>query len=146
MGLKALQAAAERKGVEFKVGEVDADNLTPSVISDDSEGRQPVEIGARVVAHVAYRIPGVRKLTRKFEGDDKRSGIGSDVSALIVNLYERNEDLFNTLIATGLQGFFENLTAKKGATPDVPGPPTGEFIDFGPQSPIGSANNNGHGG
>src|SRR4051794_4558819 len=35
VGLKALQALAEKKGVNLSVGQIDKENVTPSVVSGD---------------------------------------------------------------------------------------------------------------
>lgn len=138
MGLKALQALAEKKGVTLNVGHIDKENVTPSVISGDSTGPEPIEIGARVVAHITHRIPLVRSVGKKIEGRDKKAGILSDLLALGVQLYQENAELLNEHAGNAIEGVVQNLTTKT-AQPAADAP---VIIDFGAVAPNGDNNNN----
>lgn len=98
-----------------------------------AEGPQPVEVTARLLAHIAHRIPGVKKLEKRFEGKDSKAGIGSDFMALIMQLYARNKAQIDNAASGVVQEKLFHKPANSG----------GVIIDFGEQSPAGSNNNNG---
>lgn len=115
--LRVLSATAEEKtGRPLDVGEASG----PAVDAVPHEGVEPAELLARVYAHAGRRVPFADKVAKRFEGQDKRSGVGSDLLALAAQLYRRNESLIReTVQATALT----TLRARKGEAPEpVPGP------------------------
>lgn len=67
--------------------EVEAESTTTT------EDREPVELLARVLAHLAYRLPFLNKIEKRLEGREAKSGLGADLSAFIVQLWRRNKHL-----------------------------------------------------
>lgn len=132
VGLKALQAVAESKGVNLSVGDIKAEDIAPPAITD-AEGPQPLDVASRVVAHIFHRVPGVRKIEKRLEGRDKSSGILSDIGTLCAQLYVRNEGLINSAIG-------DTVFSKVNGTPSVS--PT--HLDFGQVSPVNENNNGGN--
>lgn len=78
--------------------------------TDDPE--RLVGIVARVVARTGDRFSAIRKLSRHFEGKDKRSGLLSDVTAAVMELYRRNPDTFHSLGKQAVQDFNARRTAR----------------------------------
>jgi len=145
IGLKVVQAVAERNGISLNIGEVDTEDLTPSVIQGE-DGPQPVEVASRVVAHVAHRVPGVKRIEKKLEGKEKRSGILSDMGALAVQLYAKNQETVDEfaekVLGQAMSGLLKPRTRPMQQTPSpMDGQPN--IVDFGVASPVGSPNNNG---
>lgn len=145
IGLKVAQAVAERNGIKLNVGEVDTEDLTPSVIQGE-DGPQPIEVASRVVAHVAHRVPGVRRIEKKLEGKEKRSGILSDMGALAVQLYAKNQetvdDFAEKVLGQAMSGLLKPRNRPTAQpTPSEFGNPN--IVDFGIAHPVGSPNNNG---
>lgn len=138
MGLKALQALAESKGIKLSVGDIKAEDLTPTVGSDE-QGPQPLDVASRLVAHIGHRVPGVRKIEKRLEGRDKTSGILSDVGALVAQLYARNEDAINQIVGGA-------IAEKAGLGKSVLIPVEDSSIDFGPVGPESSTPQNNNGG
>lgn len=114
------------------------------MVTGDTSGPQPVDIGARVVAHIAHRIPLVRSFNKKAEGKDKKAGILADLMALGAQLYEQNAELLNEKAGNAIEAAFNSAvsgrpTAPQGMPADGP-----LFVDFGAVAPNGdNANNNG---
>jgi hypothetical protein len=83
-------------GRPFDIGEVpDSGSLAKEGgIIDD---REPVELLSRVLAHAFYRIPGLRNIEKKLEGNASNTGIGSDIAAFFTQLYTRNEETFDNV-------------------------------------------------
>lgn len=113
-----LLASLTLKGVEtlapqpVNVGDTKADSLPDAIDVEAEDAAQPVEILARVYAHLGHRIPGVKRIEKKLEGQDASSGILADVSALFIQLYRRNEDTIQAAVQAGV----EQHLAKKAAT------------------------------
>jgi hypothetical protein len=87
-------AAAMLKSLQNRrmdVGEVADDFLRAIPGQDDAP--EPAVLLARILAHVGHRIPGFRKIEKRLEGREARAGLGSDVVALLLQLYFRNRDL-----------------------------------------------------
>lgn len=54
---------------------------------------EPAVLLSRVYAHLAYRIPVMRSVAKRFEGREARAGLASDLLALVLQLWVRNRDL-----------------------------------------------------
>lgn len=102
----------ERNGLTLNIGDADPSDITPEILQPE-DGPQPKVIAGRLAAHLGHRIPGIRRLEKRLEGQDKSSGILSDMGALIGQLYYRNKDEINEIVATALAG---KLTSKKQRT------------------------------
>lgn len=89
------------------------------------DGPQPKEVASRLAAHLGHRIPGIRKLEKRMEGQDKSSGILSDLGALLGQLYYRNKEEIDTLIS----GVISGKLSKRTSNGTRPG---GSHQDFGP--------------
>lgn len=87
--------ATENVGAPLDVGEL---GEWDDVVSDGEpaagDNREPVELLARVIAHVAHRTPGLRRVEKKLEGKDLKSGPLSDLFALLAQLWRRNRHVF----------------------------------------------------
>lgn len=57
------------------------------------EGSEPVELLARILAHLGHRIPFFSKVEKRLEGQDAKSGFASDLIALLMQLWHRNRHL-----------------------------------------------------
>lgn len=129
-----LEAIAERNGVQISVGDIETDDITPSFGASD--GPQPLDVGARVVAHVMHRIPGVKKLEKRLEGKDKKSGMGSDLATLFGQLYVRNkaeiDRLAGNVVNSTIKGVVSSATPKPPAQPSV----QDLFPNLGPVDPV----------
>lgn len=86
--LKKLQDAAP---VDVSVGDLPVPATEGG--SEIEDGREPVELLARILAHAGHRIPGLRSVEKKLEGTDAKSGMLSDIIALISQLISRNDEL-----------------------------------------------------
>lgn len=97
----------------------------PGVIDDEfvkmipgaEDSPEPAVLLARVYAHLAWRIPIVRGLAKRFEGKEARAGVWSDMLALAAQLYLRNRDLFADFRTAQAAKLAES---KRG--PESPGP------------------------
>lgn len=137
IGLKVVQAVAERNGVKLDIGDDKEFEDLESIIAVDGDGPDPQEIAARMAAHLGHRIPGVRKIEKRLEGRDKTSGIWSDAGILIGQLYVRNKSTINKLASEMLSGKLPNKRR-----PGSPGADQPTTIDFGK---VGSPTQNGDG-
>lgn len=124
VGLKLLEAVAQRNGVDLNIGDVDVRNLTPAVMQAD-EGPQPKEIASRLAAHLGHRIPGIRKLEKRMEGQDKTSGVLSDLGVLLGQLYYRNKDEIDTIISSIISGKLQKKRTSNSTQ-------SADHQDFGP--------------
>lgn len=90
--LKAIEALAERNGVKLDMGTV---KPVSEYVSGPSDGPtpEPMDVAPRVIAHIAHRIPGIRKLGKLSEDKGSKTGVFTDITTLIAQLLERNEDL-----------------------------------------------------
>lgn len=80
--------------MQFYVGELPTSETLAKEggIVDD---REPLELLSRIIAHLGHRIPGLKKIERRLEGNARSSGLASDLSAFLINLYTKNEQVFN---------------------------------------------------
>lgn len=93
--LRGVRDRAEQAGINLDVGEFpDAD--ADAAISESDPARL-VRTTAHAVARIGDRFTLVRKLSRHMEGQDKRSGIFSDLFAVLTELYRRNPEAFEQL-------------------------------------------------
>lgn len=84
------------------------------------DGREPVELLARIIAHIFHRIPGVKKVEKRLEGTDARSGLASDFAALVSQLASRNEEV---VVGVGEQVVKDIIKKKPSANkPEAPIP------------------------
>lgn len=83
--LRALESA------EIDAGELDDDLIRRIPGQEDSV--EPAELLARVYAHIMWRIPGIRSVAKRLEGNDARAGFLTDLTALALALWLRNRDL-----------------------------------------------------
>jgi polyribonucleotide nucleotidyltransferase len=120
-----LQALAERNGITLSIGDVELETLTPEIMKQD--GPQPKEVAARIAAHLGHRIPGVRKIEKRIEGQDKTSGILSDLGALVGQLYYRNKSEIDDIISQAISSKFSSHKKRTSNSTS----PTGPRVDFG---------------
>jgi hypothetical protein len=139
VGLKLLQALAEKNGVKLSVGDIEAQDLIP--VMGDNEGPQPKDAAARLVAHIGHRIPGAKKLEKRLEGKELKAGVLSDLASLGAQLYARNKSSIDDLAETVLSEQVGKLTNKLSQSP-VGG--DGVVLDFGEVSPETNNNNGGN--
>ncbi len=93
LGLKVVEKIAGNHGLQLDLGEVKKVEDYVSAAGANENGPQPVEIGARLIAHLMHRLPGAKRVAKKFEGNDKKSGILTDLGVLLYSLAMRNEDI-----------------------------------------------------
>lgn len=67
------------------------------------DNRSPLELLSRIIAHIFHRVPGLSKVERRLEGTQRSSGIMSDISAFVMNIYGRNESLIKEVKDTAIQ-------------------------------------------
>lgn len=104
--LRALQ----EKGAD--PGRIDDEFV--KLIPGAEDSPEPAVLLARVYAHLAWRIPGIRQLAKRFEGREARAGLGSDLLALGAQLYLRNRDLVREF---GVQQAKRAAQSKTSPTP-----------------------------
>lgn len=100
---KAIARAALRafqdKAQETLGASVDVGELPPLRETDpehpEATGEEPLELAARIVAHLANRIPGLKRIEKRLEGQERKAGPFSDLLALLTQLYLRNKDQIN---------------------------------------------------
>lgn len=119
LALKAIEALAEKNGVKLDMGTV---KPVSEYVSGSSDGPmpEPMDVAPRVVAHIANRIPGLRKLGKLSETkSENKSGIVTDVLTLVSQLLERNEEL---VMDKGLEvvGLASSPNASQGHTQQSP--------------------------
>lgn len=105
----------EEKTALDDVGDLDSALKAP--VQDDAP--EPIEVMARVLAHISHRIPGVRWISKKLrlEGEGKSAGIGSDLISLVVQLYRRNEDVIKAVITAEVRKFMQEKNTQSEPTP-----------------------------
>jgi hypothetical protein len=87
-------------GKPLNVGDIEPNEAAlQDEIQIVSEGREPVELLARILAHIGHRTPVVKKIEKRLEGKNTKSGIFSDILALVAQLIARNKELGPDLIA-----------------------------------------------
>lgn len=95
------------------VGEIPSPNGTGNEDATDPE--RLTRIVARIVARSAERFPFTRKLSRHLEGQDKRSGILSDIAAAAIELYRRNPEAVENLGKQAAQDFKQRRMQRAAA-------------------------------
>ena len=97
--LDALRARTTAKvGVSLNVGDLsEADKGLVTGGGDD--GREPVELLARILAHIGHRIPFFSKVEKRLEGKEAKSGLASDLAAFLMQLWHRNKEAAPVIIA-----------------------------------------------
>ena len=120
------------------MGEVTVEELVPTVA--DVDGPQPKDVAARLVAHIGHRIPGAKRLEKRLEGKELKSGILSDLAALGAQLYVRNQQLLDAVAEQAVAEGISKLTHRGPVTPMGGG---GVIRDFGEVSPESNNNNGG---
>jgi hypothetical protein len=70
-----------------------------------------VRLAAHAIARVADRVPALRKVSRHLEGVESKSGLFSDVASLAYELYERNSEQIDQMVAN----YVRNVSAKAAA-------------------------------
>lgn len=116
--LRVIQGQARRRlGTDLDVGDVASYEAPEAVRVAEGEGRQPVELLSRLYAHTFYRIPGVRKIEKRLEGEAASSGIASDFMAFAVQIARRNKDI----ISRAIEEIVMKEMAAHGAPADKPG-------------------------
>ena len=111
LALRLLQSKAP---VPLDVGQVNSDEGPLGEIAPMNE-RAPVETLSRIFAHLGHRLPIVDKIEKRLEGQDKKSGMGSDLAALAVDLFKRNEPMFKNLVVQVVQQQQAERAAKEAA-------------------------------
>lgn len=151
--LKTVQSVAEKNGVELNVGDVktvDEYLQTATGEGDATEGPQPIDVASRVMAHIWNRTPGARKIAKKFEGKDNKSGFFSDLTVLISQLGAKNEEIIrdragdavSSIIADKFGGGPSNSNVVHVQPIDVPivEDDVPVIHNFGPVDPIPNQN------
>jgi hypothetical protein len=143
--LKGGQLLAERNNVQVDVGRVKrVEEYLETAVNGESggegEGPQPIDVASRLVAHLIHRTPGVRKLGKKFEGRDLKSGIGTDFLMLIAQLGAKNEDMIRDAAGNVVSEMFDNGPGNGNGNGHaiVVRPSDGvhsSHVDFGPVAP-----------
>lgn len=121
--------SAVRVGVPLDVGDLeDADKGL--VTSEDSTGKEPVELLARILAHIGHRIPFFSRVEKRLEGKEAKSGLASDVVAFLMQLWSRNRELAPVVMAAAA------AARQKGATADTQPQPGTHFPHSSPTRPV----------
>jgi hypothetical protein len=87
-------------------------DIVPGEGGEETEGPEPIDILARVIAHIFHRTPGMKRLETKLEGQELRSGMFADVGALIAVLFRKNKPL---IVAAFKAAQHERAEAKAAA-------------------------------
>lgn len=98
----------------------EADNTL--VNPDEQGGREPVELLARIIAHIGHRIPFFSKVEKRLEGKDAKSGLASDITAFVVQLWQRNRALAPNIAAAA-----QAQAAQRRAAAQQPQQPVQDF-------------------
>lgn len=91
-----------------------ADDFLRSIPGQD-DAPEPAVLLSRILAHVGHRIPGFRRIEKRLEGREARAGLGSDVVALLLQLYFRNRDL----IAATITAYRDERVTEQAAKADA---------------------------
>lgn len=102
--------------MQLDLGETEKVETYIKEASQNEDGPQPVETMARIVAHVMHKIPGSRTVAKRFEGNDKKSGLFSDLGLLAYSLIVRNENVLLEATDDAVKDFFDKK--KTGSFPD----------------------------
>lgn len=122
----SLQALRNATNGQLDVGEV-ADDFAKRIPGAE-DGPEPAVLLSRLYAHMGHRLPLVKRIEKRLEGREKTSGIGSDVLALVAQLYLRNRDLAPHLVA-----LLRAALDKGGKSPETapsPEPPAAGRVPF----------------
>lgn len=110
--LKGVQARAADRGVTLDIGEIP--NAAPASESGDNDPYRLHRVTAHAIARVGDRFTVIRKISRHFEGQDKRSGLLSDIAAAAWELYKRNPETLQSL-GRSLAGDIQKRQAERSA-------------------------------
>lgn len=105
---------AREAGVELDIGELPTSN--GRAVSEGEDPERLARIVAHLVARVGDRFTIVRRISRHLEGEDKRSGLLSDLSAACIELYKRNPDVVEQLGKQAAANFSERRNERRAAT------------------------------
>lgn len=114
-----------------KVKDVTGEPLNVGTLAEweptDVETREPVELLSRIIAHLFHRIPFAKRVEKRLEGKELKSGLASDFFALLAQLYRRNKHLTPYVMAQVNEALKEVNAQKKnkGKTDEpakMPGP------------------------
>jgi len=116
-------------GVTLDVGEFP--NHTPDESGETSDPTRLHRLTAHAVARVADRLGPVRKLSRHFEGKERRAGLASDIVAALWELYKRNPEAVEKLGAEVFAGVKtrqeQRSQSANGAGPGTQTQPVGGY-------------------
>lgn len=102
------------EGVEFVAGDLKAvEEVIPT------ESREPVDLLARIIAHVFHRIPGLKRVEKRLEGSELKAGVGSDLLAFAAQIFNRNKHLI-PVIVDAVQTAQRNQAAAKATASQIP--------------------------
>ena len=82
--------------------------------SDDPQ--RIVNLTAHAVARIGDRFTFLRKLNRHLEGQERKAGLLSDVVSVLIALYKRNPETFETLGKQFGSDLAQRRAAAKAAT------------------------------
>lgn len=105
---------AKQKGVNLNVGVIEHPDDAPTDVPD-GEDTETLDLAARLIAHLAYRIPFLKRFEKRLEGEDKSAGMFSDLVALIVQIFRRNQDQIYELAEQAGKQWVEAKAAKAAA-------------------------------
>lgn len=116
--LTAVKERAAARGIDLDVGEFPALDSTGDGTDDP---QKLAKLTAHALARVADRFTFARKVTRHFEGTERRAGVLSDIAAAMYALWRRNPEAVEQLA----RNFGQELTARRAAqapaeTPETP--------------------------
>ena len=122
--LKLLKSQSVSAGVPLDVGDISSPEPEPGEAGATdglpNTGTEPVEILSRVLAHLGHRVPGVKKIEKRLEGQDKSSGILADLGALGVQIYRRNEEVIQESAEALYQARKLSKDPNQGTIPGFP--------------------------
>lgn len=77
------------------------------------EGAEPRDLLARIFAHMGHRLPLIKRFEKRLEGQDAKAGLGSDLLALVAQVYQRNEETLQGVVVEGTNQVRARREAKK---------------------------------
>ncbi len=111
--LALAQSRVQGAAVPVDLGNVKTDEVISAITPEDDGGKEPVDLLARVVAHIFHRIPGVRQVEKRLEGKDQSSGLASDLLAFVVQLIRRNEPVIEVYATAAMEGARQQRAQKR---------------------------------
>jgi hypothetical protein len=97
LSLRLIKALAHKNGLpDINVGNIKSvDEIIPE------STQEPVDLLARIFAHIGHRLPIIRSFEKRLEGKELKAGVASDSLALVIQFYSRNEQvILHDLIPT----------------------------------------------